>query len=85
MKMCIRDSPALEQYGILADYADAVLEPVSYTHLQGVIKAEDMSSDPNFNILEDVKTGDTIEATVVKTDDGEGNILLSKKLSLIHI
>lgn len=48
-------------------------------YAQGVIKAEDMSSDPNFNILEDVKTGDTIEATVVKTDDGEGNILFSKK------
>ena len=48
-------------------------------YAQGVIKAEDMSSDPNFNILEDVKTGDTIEVTVVKTDDGEGNILLSKK------
>ena len=48
-------------------------------YAQGVIKAEDMSSDPNFNILEDVKTGDTVEATVVKTDDGEGNILLSKK------
>lgn len=48
-------------------------------YAQGVIKAEDMSGDPNFNILEDVKTGDTIEATVVKTDDGEGNILLSKK------
>ena len=48
-------------------------------YAQGVIKAEDMSSDPNFNIMEDVKTGDTIEATVVKTDDGEGNILLSKK------
>ena len=48
-------------------------------YAQGVIKEEDMSSDPNFNILEDVKTGDTIEATVVKTDDGEGNILLSKK------
>lgn len=38
-------------------------------YAQGVIKAEDMSSDPNFNILEDVKTGDTIEATVVKTDE----------------
>ena len=48
-------------------------------YAQGVIKAADMSSAPNFNILEDVKTGDTIEATVVKTDDGEGNILLSKK------
>ena len=42
----------------------AILDPVLCA--QGVIKAEDMSSDPNFNILEDVKTGDTIEATVAK-------------------
>lgn len=45
----------------------------------GRIPAEDMSSDPNFNILTDVKVGDTISATVVKTDDGTGNLLLSKK------
>lgn len=48
-------------------------------YAQGVIKAEDMSNDPKYNLLDEVKIGDTIEATVVKTDDGSGNIQLSCK------
>jgi len=48
-------------------------------YTQGIIKAEDMSNDPGFSILTDVNVGDVIEATVVRTDDGQGNILLSKK------
>lgn len=48
-------------------------------YTQGIIKAEDMSNDPGFSLLDDVKIGDVIEASVVKMDDGQGNILLSKK------
>lgn len=48
-------------------------------YTQGIIKAGDMSSDPGFSILADVHEGDVIEATVVRMDDGQGNILLSKK------
>ncbi len=48
-------------------------------YAQGIIKAEDMSNDPKYNILDEVKIGDTIKATVVKTDDGSGNIQLSCK------
>ena len=62
---------------IAVNEEEAVLDLQYYA--QGIIKAEDMSGDPGFNILEDVKVGDEIEATVVKTDDGEGNIKLSKK------
>lgn len=47
-------------------------------YAQGVIKAEDMSADPGFSILTDVQKGDVIEATVVRTDDGAGNIQLSR-------
>lgn len=43
----------------------------------GVIKAADMSRDPGFSVLNDVHVGDRLEATVVKRDDGAGNILLS--------
>ncbi len=43
----------------------------------GVIRAEDMSKDPKFSLLADVHVGDQIKATVVKRDDGAGNILLS--------
>ena len=38
-----------------------------------------MSNDPTFSLLNDVKAGDVIEATVIRMDDGQGNILLSKK------
>lgn len=48
-------------------------------YTQGIIKAKDMSADPGFAVLEEVHEGDVIEATVVKMDDGQGNILLSKK------
>lgn len=48
-------------------------------YAQGIIKAEDMSNDPKYNLLDEVKIGDTIEATVVSTDDGAGNIQLSCK------
>ena len=48
-------------------------------YTQGIIKAEDLSEDPGFSILDEVKIGDVIEATVVRMDDGQGNILLSKK------
>lgn len=48
-------------------------------YTQGIIKAEDMSNDPGFSVLADVHVGDVIEATVVRMDDGQGNILLSKK------
>ncbi len=48
-------------------------------YTQGIIKAADMSEDPGFSLKEDVKVGDVVEATVVRMDDGQGNILLSKK------
>ena len=48
-------------------------------YTQGIIKAAELSDDPGFSILDDVRIGDVIEATVVSMDDGQGNILLSKK------
>lgn len=48
-------------------------------YAQGIIKAEDLSDDPKFSLRRDIKVGDVISATVIATDDGNGNILLSKK------
>ncbi len=59
------------------DESEVLLDIKYFT--QGVIKAEDFSDDPKFSIRTDVKVGDEVSATVVKTDDGNGNILLSKK------
>lgn len=48
-------------------------------YTQGIIKAADMSNDPGFVMMEEVHAGDVLEATVVRMDDGQGNILLSRK------
>ena len=45
----------------------------------GIIKAADISNDPDFSAVNEIHIGDVMEATVVRTDDGQGNILLSKK------
>ena len=45
----------------------------------GVIYLEDITDDPKFSIKKDVEIGQEISATVVRTDDGKGNIKLSKK------
>ena len=48
-------------------------------YTQGIIKVENLSNDPDFNPKEQLQPGDVIEATVIKVDDGNGNIELSKK------
>lgn len=45
----------------------------------GIIKAEEWSNDPNFSVTESIHVGDVLEATVIRRDDGAGNILLSMK------
>lgn len=55
---------------------DGVILDLGY-YTSGVIKTADISKDPTFSIMADVQVGDTIEATVVKKDDGDGNIQLS--------
>ncbi len=64
--------------GIVIDVneEEVTLDLKYYT--QGIIKAGDMSDDPGFSIL-DVRIGDTLEAVVLRMDDGHGNILLSRK------
>ena len=48
-------------------------------YAQGIIKVADLSNDPDFNVMEQGHKGEGLEATVVQTDDGAGNIVLSKK------
>ena len=57
--------------------SSVILDLKYYT--DGIIRLEDYSSDPSFNLKEDVHVGDEITATVIKRDDGEGHILMSAK------
>ena len=48
-------------------------------YTQGIIKVENFSNDPDFAVLEEIHVGDEVEATVIKKDDGQGNMELSRK------
>ena len=47
-------------------------------YAEGIIPVEDYSREPGFNVKEEVHPGDEVSATVVRKEDGNGNILLSK-------
>ncbi len=73
----IKEGDVLTGIVIDVNEEEVTLDLRYYT--QGIIKAGDMSEDPGFSVLDDVRIGDEVQATVVKMDDGQGNILLSKK------
>lgn len=46
---------------------------------QGVIPAGEYSDDPGFHAMDEIRTGDSITAVVLDSDDGAGRVLLSLK------
>ena len=46
---------------------------------QGVIPAGEYSDDPSFHAMDEIRTGDTLSADVLDSDDGQGRVLLSLK------
>lgn len=56
---------------------EVILDLGYYT--EGIIKLEELSNDPGFSIKADVKMGEEMTAIVLSEDDGNGNILLSRK------
>lgn len=61
---------------ISVDEKEVVLDLKYYA--EGIIPVEDYSREPGFNVKEEVHIGDEVSATVVRKDDGHGNILLSR-------
>lgn len=45
----------------------------------GIIQMDEFSDDPSFKPENNLKIGDEIEVFVIRVNDGEGNVLLSKK------
>lgn len=46
---------------------------------QGVIPADEYSDDPGFHAMDEIRTGDSITAVVLDSDDGAGRVHLSLK------
>ena len=61
---------------VSVDEKEVILDLKYYA--EGVIPAEYYTREPGFNLKEEVHPGDEVSATVVRKDDGNGNILLSR-------
>ena len=46
---------------------------------QGVIPSGEYSEDPSFHAMDEIRTGDSVTAVVLDSDDGQGRVLLSLK------
>lgn len=57
---------------------EAIYADLKY-YAQAIIPIDEITEDPTFIAEEHYKRGDEVKGTVVKTDDGEGNIVLSMK------
>ena len=65
--------------GTVIDVTDDAVIVDLKAYADGVIRKDDLSEDPDFNMAEMIHPGDEITATVMETNDGEGNMVLSKK------
>ena len=61
---------------ISVDEKEVILDLKYYA--EGVIPAENYSREPGFSLKDEVHEGDEVSATVIRKDDGQGNILLSR-------
>ena len=57
---------------------DAIMVDLG-TYTEGIIPASEVSADPRFSIFSDIHVGDQFMCMVLREDDGNGNVLLSKK------
>ncbi|WP_455716662.1 30S ribosomal protein S1 [Anaerosporobacter sp.] len=48
-------------------------------YTEGIIPLAELSNDPSFSIKADIQVGDTITAVVLREDERNGNIILSRK------
>lgn len=65
--------------GMIVDINDEeVTLDISY-FAPGVIPLSEVSDDPDFSAMKNLKIGETISAAVLQLDDGRGNVVLSLK------
>lgn len=65
--------------GMIVDINDEVVTLDLGYYAPGVIPLTELSDDPDFSAMRDLKNGDEVEAIVIQTDDGKGNVELSLK------
>ena len=72
----IKEGDLLKGTIIGVSETEAVIDLGYYT--EGIVPIEEVSNDPSFSI-HSLKVGDSVSATVISEDDGEGHLVLSLK------
>ena len=65
--------------GMIVDINDDEVTLDLGYYAPGVIPLSELSDDPDFSAMRDLKIGDSVEAIVLQADDGRGNVELSLK------
>ena len=65
--------------GIIAGIENYVVYVDIGSYMQGIILPDQLSDDPAFSMMDDLKIGEEISAIVDREDDGSGTIVLSLK------
>ncbi len=65
--------------GMIVDINDEVVTLDLGYYAPGVIPLSELSDDPDFSAMKDLKIGDSVETIVLQREDGQGNVLLSLK------
>jgi small subunit ribosomal protein S1 len=65
---------------VISIHDDGVIVNINYMY-DGLIPKSEISLEKEFNIYEMVAIGEDINVYVIKTNDGEGHVLLSKKVA----
>lgn len=63
---------------IISVNSDYVTLNIGYKH-DGIIKKSDFINDPEVDLKTILNVGDTLDVKVVKLNDGEGQVILSRK------
>src|SRR5690554_2170870 len=63
---------------VIAVKEDEIVLNIGYKS-DGIITRNEYTNTPNVDLTQEVKEGDTMEAKVLKVNDGEGQVLLSHK------
>lgn len=65
--------------GMIVDINDEEVTLDLNYFIPGVIPLTELSDDPDFSAMRDLKIGDSVQAVVLQTEDGRGNVVLSLK------
>ncbi len=66
-------------HGVIAGIKNYVVYVDLGTYTQGIILPDQLSDDPGFKMMDDLKPGEEIDAVVIRKDDSNGNLVLSLK------